>query len=395
MSDYILADEIQGNNADWDSVQQAIINKGVDVPELTPTSEYANKIEQIQSGGDDSEEWRPNPKWVTMPPMPPEGEQKIYCIVMIRREYPYYSVRATTVFGQYGVDWGAGAATLHDGATTAEYTYDYDGIESEVTDLGYKTVLVTITPVVSNALRNINFNYAHSADIRTGVKSNALLYVSGRVPNITSFVFGVSSTTAPFARSSFLEWVNFLDQDSIMTYQQTFYGCTSLRGTSPLSIAEITTYAQTFYGCISMTQPPTMNMSDATSLANMFDQCTSLRIFPATNDTRKVTNFLNTFSSCTLLEIVENLNCLSAQALTFPGCVNLKVLRLTMGSVTGTLSIANTALNTDALDLLGEDLYDRTGLSPGTLTITGCLGASAWSAESRARVTIKNWTIVG
>ena len=39
---------------DFDNIKQAIIDKGIEVPAGTPTSEYANKIETIKSGGWDT-----------------------------------------------------------------------------------------------------------------------------------------------------------------------------------------------------------------------------------------------------------------------------------------------------------------------------------------------------
>ncbi len=50
-----LIAEIEADNEDFTSIREAIIDKGVEVPENTPTSQYADKIEQISSGGGDEE----------------------------------------------------------------------------------------------------------------------------------------------------------------------------------------------------------------------------------------------------------------------------------------------------------------------------------------------------
>ena len=43
---------------DFGTIKQAIIDKGVEVPEGTPTSQYATKIGEIQSGGSSSDDFK-------------------------------------------------------------------------------------------------------------------------------------------------------------------------------------------------------------------------------------------------------------------------------------------------------------------------------------------------
>ena len=43
---------------DFGTIKQAIIDKGVEVPDGTPTSQYATKIGEIQSGGRSSDDFK-------------------------------------------------------------------------------------------------------------------------------------------------------------------------------------------------------------------------------------------------------------------------------------------------------------------------------------------------
>ena len=54
MANRTLQENVNQAISDFDTIQQAIINKGIEVPAGTPTSEYANKIETIKSGGWDT-----------------------------------------------------------------------------------------------------------------------------------------------------------------------------------------------------------------------------------------------------------------------------------------------------------------------------------------------------
>ena len=56
MATKTLSENINQAISDFDGIKQAIIDKGVDVPSGTPTSQYSAKIGEIQSGGGGSDE---------------------------------------------------------------------------------------------------------------------------------------------------------------------------------------------------------------------------------------------------------------------------------------------------------------------------------------------------
>lgn len=56
MANRTLQENVNQAISDFDSIQQAIIDKGIEVPNGTPTSEYADKIGTIKGGGIDTSE---------------------------------------------------------------------------------------------------------------------------------------------------------------------------------------------------------------------------------------------------------------------------------------------------------------------------------------------------
>ena len=56
MATKTLSENITQAISDFDGIKQAIIDKGVEIPTGTPTSQYGTKIGEIQSGGSGSDE---------------------------------------------------------------------------------------------------------------------------------------------------------------------------------------------------------------------------------------------------------------------------------------------------------------------------------------------------
>lgn len=198
--------------------------------------------------GDTATQWQPDLQWVPMPDMPPEGEQKVYCIVGVSRQYPYYALRATSS-GQYRVDWGDGTVTNHASNTIAYHTYDMDHITSGVTDTGFQTALVTVMPVVVGGLRTLLFYDAHPDDSRP-IKTSMLYYVRGRTLGMTSVRFNASSTSNAWYNDH-LECVDLLDTAGITSCYYMFANCAALRYVPQLDTGNATLFDRMFYACAS------------------------------------------------------------------------------------------------------------------------------------------------
>lgn len=77
MASKTLSENINQAISDFDGIKQAIIDKGVDVPSGTPTSEYGTKIGEIQSGGGSDEEFISVIERTATNPTLPSGLTKI------------------------------------------------------------------------------------------------------------------------------------------------------------------------------------------------------------------------------------------------------------------------------------------------------------------------------
>jgi hypothetical protein len=80
----------------------------------------------------------------------------------------------------------------------------------------------------------------------------------------------------------------------------------------------------------------------------------------------------------------------------FNSMYSLKSLRLPNWNLnTPAITISGSSLAVDALVALFNDAPDRTATTQGTITITGCYGASTLSVAQRAIITDKNYSLVG
>lgn len=314
--------------------------------------------------------WQPDPAWTRMPPMPREGEQKIQMIVGVSEAYPYFAVQASTAGGQYRVDWGDGAVTTHGSGTVAEHTYDMAAVTSQTTGAGCKTALVTLTPVTLENLRTLSVCRAHSADTRTTAsKSSALYYVRGRAGGMTSIAFGTAGTASVW-RNALLECVDLMDT------------------------ASLTTCAYMFANCLSLRSVPQLNTANAASFDHMFDACYSLRHIPCL-DTGNGKDIRKMFSSCMCLQSVPCLNMREATLYSgmFSTCYSLTRLRLTMGPGVVSLALSDMPMPRDAIAELFGCLYDRTGLTAGSVVLTRVLGAGSLTEDDKRIAADKTWTV--
>ena len=77
MATKTLSENISQAISDFDGIKQAIIDKGVEVPSGTPTSEYGAKIGEIQSGGGSDEDFISVIERTATNPTLPSGLTKI------------------------------------------------------------------------------------------------------------------------------------------------------------------------------------------------------------------------------------------------------------------------------------------------------------------------------
>jgi len=360
-----LADNVYQAITDFDDIRSAIIEKDQPVPAGTPTSAYANKIRDIKTSVIG---WQPDTLWVKMPNMPVAGQQVIYAIVGVTENYPYMALMATTLSGQYRVDWGDGTVTTHNSSTMASRTYSFASLASDKTQDGFKTVLITITAVTAGNLRTLDFGYSLALDMRSG-KTNYLFYVRGRALSLTRITFTGSGST--WSHSRFLKCVDLLDTASLTSSNAMLSYAASLCCVPQLDMSFVTNADYMFAQAFGLYTAPPLNTVRCASFVGMFSECEALVNIPTPLNLGAATNITDMFEECVALQNVR----FSAIS---PAITNL--------------NLAKTALSRQAIVNVFNDLPAR---SSGTqvINITQCPGAAQLTTQDRQIATNKRWTI--
>lgn len=182
--------------------------------------------------------------------------------------------------------------------------------------------------------------------------------------------------------------------NNVTNGERMFYGCSSLT-TAPEEFSQslINAYYM-FYGCTSLESIGELPLSIVTA-TNMFYGCTSLRILE--NFPRNATSSDGFIYNCSSLRTINSLNLtvLSSQPKNFwAGCVSLENINFD-GTINFNFDASiSDKITVESLEDLLNNLSDRTGKSPLTLTIGSANIAKL--NESQLNVAIsKNWVIGG
>lgn len=318
---------------------------------------------------------------------------------------------AFTAGRTYDVDWGDGTTGTFNTNATASKVYGssvFQGITQNAVD-GYKTVVITITPVSGGRLTTLNFNVRHAS-----LPSNALfstqwlnmkmagntlsgVAVTGVSKNIRhnyleSFEFvgspgNLTTTTYLFDGLSSLKRF----EGSELTANSTstafmFQNCSSLRYVSDLNTSKVTTMIGMFSGCRVLGKAPKMDTRLVTSMGSMFNNCNNLVEVPFYDtrsnttmqsmfvgcvrlkqvpkfDTQKVNNFASTFSACRSLLSVPHFYTAKATAMNamFSFCRSLKTIpEFDTSSCTNMTSMFSGCTSLTSVPLLNTSLVTST-----------------------------------
>lgn len=148
-----LRDNINRAISDFNSIKKAIIEKGVEVPNGTPTNNYSELIKKIKSGSssddddnennEDSEDWSPPENWIELPD--PEDWQVCLLVEVVDLTYTCISTlnfanrnTGNRGYGKVIVDWGDGTIDTYEG-------YDYDEEGNKVGESQWDSTQITHT----------------------------------------------------------------------------------------------------------------------------------------------------------------------------------------------------------------------------------------------------------
>ncbi|MCL2771960.1 MAG: hypothetical protein FWD71_01305 [Oscillospiraceae bacterium] len=396
-----------------------ITGMGADLTDV-PFTDYPSHIPQSSSGGGSANWTRPADR----PVKPAMSDNTILMLFGVGSMSPNdmaFLITTNPTTAGYSVDWGDGTVDTYNSNVKAEHIYTYSAVNAAVDSNGYKMVWITVTPNSGN-ISAVNLYQKHSSRAGTySVPQVFEMYI--QCPYMTGLTFSTANVPST-AQYSLLE-IFSLDVNNITgAMDYLLISCLNLKIIEKLYIEKASvlsyfmqncrTYNQPFpenvtfknvtnyfiNNCSSYNQPFSENVTFSNAAMNFMANCFSYNqpfpnnvIFP-----KAAEYFMLSCSSFNHTVTVDLSGRTSAIGTNFISNANYaqKGLRLlNMGTVHTALNISNSNMDRDALVLLFGDLADRTGLTAGTITITGCYGASKLSSDDRAIATSKNWNIVG
>ena len=294
---------------------------------------------------------RPN-DWTSLPTIGPTDQIFAGLLAITNDETNYISLLANTDAGTYTVNWGDGTSTsgVSNGVAAQHYyTYSNSNI-TNISSLGYKIVIVTVTPDTGN-LTGINLQKLHSQlgtsnnyntkwlDIAIGSPYLNTLTVSANVINtglamlqkfsIISLSSSLTNMAYMFYNCYSLQSVPLFNTINVTNMTSMFQGCYSLQSVPLFNTINVTNMAYMFYNCYSLESVPLFNTINVTNMTSMFYTCYSLLSVPLFN-TANVINMASMFYSCYSLQSVPLFNTINVTNMSsmFYNCYSLQSVPL-------------------------------------------------------------------
>lgn len=326
--------------------------------------------------------------------------------------FPTNGYVSFVVSGKYTVDWGDGTTNNYAAGATADHTYIFNRVNSQVTTQGYKQVIIKITAQSGANLTSINLNVKNASASDSSAYTTGWLDIAIYGSYLTSLTFAGS---APAIYHRLLEQVNIY-QCNIKNWSYMFAYCTALQSVPNCDIAHGTAFTYMFYNRYDLKKIPALAFNNPGSMAYAFTNCYSLQ--DASVTINSATNMNYTFFQCASLITLPGLSTGNVTSFnyTFAGCVKLKtVSSLDLSAATGASALYNMfaicpSLTTVGLMNVGSNLtlsdcnlshdtlvnllYNLRSINK-TLDIRNNWGAPMLTASERTIATQRLWTILG
>ena len=307
----------------------------------------------------------------------------------------------STSAGQYKVDWGDGTFNNYNTGTKAEHLYDFDSITAPADSTGYKMVWITVESLTGNIVQ-LYLNQRHSqrpAESGNNIFIPAVFEMYIQCPYMTTLYWTAANGVT---RYSLLE-IFSLDVNQVTSPTYLLRFCGNLKKIEKLRLENAATVNYLLGGCFSYNE----ELPFPTNLGNIGEgfMADCLSYSKPITQTIVLTGNADTVlynSSPTFHRLAYNhslcvdLSRSANQLFSTAHLPALRGLRLpNIGLTQSAVTVTNTSMDIAALILLFSDLADRSQTTSGTITITGCFGASRLTSADRAVATVKNWVVVG
>lgn len=380
-----------------DKLKTNLTAKGIIGLTTETMNQLVDKVPEIPSGGSGN----PTNLWtrpLDRPVKPVMFDNMILILFGVSKNSPNDIAFTVICIGGYDVVGADGAVSNHASNTKAEFMYDFDNIDIPIDSQGYKMCWITIRPTLE--IGNItSFDILQKHSLRPAAASLAVvsqtfeMYI--QCPSLSNFSNSQSSTSYGI----FYKLCDIFSLDiNVLSSNQNYFlsGWSGLKLIEKLYVGRTVTVgnflngATSFDGIIPIESDvfskATINcMNNATSYNRQFER-------PFTAITTSAFSGMNAYNHIIELDLA-NRTTVVGFAINLTALKGMRLYNMTDAQTS--VNVSGSSLDIPALNLLGSDLYDRTGLTAGTLTVTNCFGAARWSAEDRALVQAKNWNIVG
>ena len=380
-------------------IREAIIARGVDVPENTTFRDYANKIDEINllfTGSYDN-----------------EGLKQIG---WTDSEISYYN--------RYGVQWDESENSYFKltskeiaGDESKETRFLPKTSEKKYFDFHNYYHLIAI-PLLDISIRtNLNLMFGECYSLTTipkldTSKATDMSYMFGNCYSLTTVpqldTSNVTNISGMFSNCTSLTTIPQLDTSNVTNIGGMFAGCRSLKRIPQLDTSKATNMETMFDACCSLKRIPQLNTDNVTNMSYMFEYCRALTTIPQLN-TSNVTNISGMFSNCTSLTIIPQLDASKVtntrdtlyyltSLKNFGGLLNLGQAYSTSLSAnyyTYGLELSNsTELTHESLMNVINGLYDiKTKGCKSQQLVLGATNLAKLTAEEIAIATNKGWSV--
>jgi hypothetical protein len=337
--------------------------------------------------------WRPSdrPKAPTFV----RDEQAIYFLFGVQEHGLNDYAFRLTANGGYEVDWGDGVIEAVKSDATAEHKYDFYSLNNPVGSEGYKWVWIKATPAIGGNITVIDISQYRPSwqppAAATSVYVPQVFEIYLQAPEVTSIPF-----TNSFNYLRNLDLFIYKGSNKITHFTAFLMYCSKLK-VLETEFKSNGIYADFMIFCMSFNQKIVIEGTPS-RMQNFMSYCYSFNSALAvdTKNTEQISNFmLNCFAmnKPRVLDLAGATAAIGATA--FSLNTSMTSLRLlNMGLIHAELSVANSAMDIDAIMALLQDLPDRSSTTTGTFTMIETPASVQIEAKQIAQFTDKNWTVV-
>lgn len=318
------------------AIRDAIVAKGVAVPDGTTFRNYATKIGEITTGVSGSEvadTWVRPTEWLALPDNI-DGVQKVSILNAVFDTDSEFV--AFTCQGAYTVDWGDGVIENFATGVKAEhkYTYSNSALNSDtVVNFGYKQCVITITPQAGQNLIVLDFNAFHTLVGSSAVYDISSGFLDIRINSLSCGNLYISTSSSSFIKHTMLEQC-LIGELADTTLTSLFYDCYLLQSVAIKNTGSVTSFSGMHYNNYSLQKMPTYTFRSAgVEVNNMFNNCYALReTYPITITPSNASAFQGMFNACKSLRYINltiNSDIHYSLMQVFLGCLSLEDIVLT------------------------------------------------------------------